>query len=124
MGSRARIMPVILFQGDQDTTVPPVNADQLLKQWQVTNDLADDGAANGSVPSTPTKTVNGQVPGGRSYTVRTYGDGHGGVSAEYWLVHGMTHAWSGGSTSQSYADPQGPDATAAMYAFFMAHPMR
>ncbi len=46
MGARARPMPFIAFQGDADTTVPPANADQLVQQWLLTNDLADDGAAN------------------------------------------------------------------------------
>ena len=30
MGAHARPLPVIAFQGDADTTVPPINADQLV----------------------------------------------------------------------------------------------
>ncbi|HEY6762050.1 MAG TPA: PHB depolymerase family esterase [Baekduia sp.] len=123
MGSRARVLPVIAFQGDADTTVPPINGTQLVQQWLTTDDLADDGAANGSIGTTAAKTTQGQVPNGRSYTVSDYDDSHGGEVLQYWLVHGMNHAWSGGSSSESYADPQGPDATSAMYQFFMAHPM-
>jgi hypothetical protein len=122
MASRARPMPFIAFEGDADTTVPPVNADQLVQQWLTTDDLADDGALNGSVPSTPAKTTQGQAAGGRSYTVRTYVDNHSAELAQYWVVHGMNHAWSGGDPSQSYADASGPDETAAMYAFFVSHP--
>jgi sarcosine oxidase gamma subunit len=122
MGSHARPMPFIAFEGDADTTVPPVNADQLVQQWLVTNDLADDGALNGSVPSAPAKTTRGQVPAGKSYTVRTYVDNGDSELAQYWIVHGMNHAWSGGDPSQSYADASGPDETAAMYAFFLSHP--
>jgi poly(hydroxyalkanoate) depolymerase family esterase len=123
MGSAARAMPVIAFQGDKDTTVPPINADQLIRQWQITDDLADDGAANGSVLSAPTKTVEGQVPNGRSYTMRSYSDRQGNELEQYWVVHGMTHAWSGGCPCESYADPGGPDESEAMYAFFTSHPM-
>jgi dienelactone hydrolase len=121
MGAHARPMPFIAFEGDGDTTVPPVNADQLVQQWLTTDDLADDGSLNGSVPGSPAKTSQGQVPGGRSYTLSTYNDGHGSELAQYWVVHGMNHAWSGGDGSQSYSDASGPDESAAMYAFFQSH---
>jgi poly(hydroxyalkanoate) depolymerase family esterase len=122
MGARARAIPFIAFAGDADKTVPKVNADQLVQQWLLTDDLADDGAANRSVSTFPSKTARGQVPGGRSYTVRTYLNKARGELAQYWLVHGMNHAWSGGDSSQSYSDPSGPNETAAMYAFFANHP--
>jgi poly(hydroxyalkanoate) depolymerase family esterase len=123
MGSHARPMPVILFEGDQDTTVPPVNADQIVQQWQVTDDLADDGAGNGSIPVHATSVKQGSVPGGHTYTVTEYADGQHKELLQSWLVHGMGHAWSGGCSCARYADPAGPDETGAMYAFFTAHPM-
>jgi poly(hydroxyalkanoate) depolymerase family esterase len=121
MASNARPMPFIAFQGDADTTVPPVNADQLVQQWLETADLADDGAVNRSVAQAPTKTTQGRASGGESYTLRSYVDNRQAELAQYWVVHGMKHAWSGGDPSQSYADPSGPDETAAMYAFFLGH---
>jgi poly(hydroxyalkanoate) depolymerase family esterase len=122
MGSRARPIPFIAFTGDADTTVPPINADQLVQQWLLTDDLADDGVADGSVPPVPANTTMGQAPGGESYTLSTYVDGSGAELAQYWIVHGMKHAWSGGDPAQPYSDPAGPDETAAMYAFFTSHP--
>jgi poly(hydroxyalkanoate) depolymerase family esterase len=122
MGSYARPMPFIAFQGDADGTVPPVNADQLVQQWLVTNDLADDGALNDSVPGESSNLAHGTSAGGRAYTVRSYVNRGGGALGEYWVVHGMAHAWSGGDASQPYADPSGPDETASMYAFFASHP--
>jgi poly(hydroxyalkanoate) depolymerase family esterase len=122
MGAHARPMPFIAFEGDADTTVPPVNADQLVQQWLVTDDLADDGSVNLSVPAIANATSGGQSPGGQSYTLRTYVDHSGGPLAEYWIVHGMGHAWSGGASGESYSDPSGPDETAAMYSFFASHP--
>jgi hypothetical protein len=121
MGSNARPMPFIAFEGDADTTVPPVNADQLIQQWLGTDDLADDGALNHSVAQAPAKTTRAQAPGGESYTVRSYIDNGKAELAQYWVVHGMNHAWSGGDPSQSFSDPKGPDETAAMYAFFVNH---
>ena len=122
MGSQARQVPFIVVQGDADTTVPPINSQQLVREDLVEADLADDGVENGSVPRTPTQVVQAQAPGGRSYTVSHYSDGHGHELGQYVVVHGMGHAWSGGDASQQYADPTGPDASAAMYAFFMSHP--
>jgi poly(hydroxyalkanoate) depolymerase family esterase len=122
MGAHARVMPVIVFQGEEDTTVPVINAQQLVEQWQATNDWADNGARDGSIPAAPSDIVKGAVPNGRSYTVAHYSDGHGGEFAQYWLVHGMGHAWSGGCSCETFSDPSGPDATAAMYDFFMSHP--
>jgi poly(hydroxyalkanoate) depolymerase family esterase len=122
MGPRARPMPFIAFQGDQDTTVPPANGDQLVQQWLLTDDLADDGAANGSVSSKAATTYSSFASAGRPYTVSTYKNNAQAELATYWLVHGMNHAWSGGDGSQPYSDPSGPDATTAMYEFFMRHP--
>jgi poly(hydroxyalkanoate) depolymerase family esterase len=124
MGASARPMPVIAFQGDKDTTVPPVNATQLIQQWQLTDDMADDDAANGSIAAAAVSSEDGQVPNGRSYTVQRFNDGAGKELIEYWLVHGMSHAWSGGCSCEQYSDPQGPDETAAMYDFFARHPMQ
>lgn len=122
MGTHARAMPFVVFQGDQDTTVPPINAGQIVRAGQVVADCADDGAENGSVPTAATQTVDGQVPGGHSYTTQHYSDGHGNELAQYWLVQGMGHAWSGGNAAESYADTAGPNESAAMYDFFMSHP--
>jgi poly(hydroxyalkanoate) depolymerase family esterase len=122
MGTRARPMPFVIFQGDKDTTVPPINAEQNVRANQVTADWADDGAQNGSVPTAPTRIVNGQVSGGRSYTINYYANGNGDELGQLWMVHGMGHAWSGGNPAQSYADPAGPNESAAMYDFFVSHP--
>jgi poly(hydroxyalkanoate) depolymerase family esterase len=124
MGSLARPVPFIVFQGDKDKTVPPENADQLVQSGQAIADWADDGARNSSIPARPSRTSAGWNQGGRSYTLRHYKDGHGHELAQYWMVHGMEHAWSGGDATQPYADPAGPDATAAMYDFFMDHAKR
>jgi poly(hydroxyalkanoate) depolymerase family esterase len=123
MGSHARPLPVVVFQGDKDTTVPPINAQQLVQQWQVTADWADDGAANRSVPRRARRTSSARASGGRTASVARYVDGRGHELVQRWLVRGMGHAWSGGCSCAAYADPSGPDATGAMYDFFMRHPM-
>jgi poly(hydroxyalkanoate) depolymerase family esterase len=121
MGSFARVMPAIVFQGDADDIVAPANAPLIVQEWQVTDNYVDDGAPTGAIPTASTSTVNGTSAGGQSYTITSYGNGAGGELIEYWLIHGMNHAWSGGSSTEQYADPSGPSETAAMWAFFSSH---
>ena len=111
-GERAEIVPTIVFHGDRDTTVHPRNGDRLLAHL--------DGGRNGS----SVKTRHGQVPGGYGYTRFAYHDADGRAIVERWSVHGLAHAWSGGSYPGSYTDPRGPDASAEMVRFFEQHRRR
>ncbi len=123
MGSFARVVPTIVFQGTSDSTVAPINGDQVIQQWMQTDHLASNNTYNASFNS-PSSTTNGQVPnGGRAYTTLTWNDTNGNEVEEYWKITGMGHAWSGGSNSGSFTDPQGPSATQAMYNFFMNYPL-
>jgi poly(hydroxyalkanoate) depolymerase family esterase len=121
-GESARIVPAIVFHGDRDKTVHPRNADRLLEHYcsaQLT------GSRDDASGSTPRGTVRqGQVPGGYAYTHATYRDAGGRAIAERWTVHGLGHAWSGGSSSGTYTDPKGPDASAEMVRFFNEHPQQ
>ena len=51
-------------------------------------------------------------------------DDNGLVRAEYWIVEGGGHAWSGGSTDGSFSDPLGPDASREMVRFFFEQEAR
>ena len=113
-GEHREILPTILFHGDGDTTVHPRNGECLLAH------LARGG--NGSSPRV--STSQGQVPGGYKYTRFTYRDAEGRDLVERWSVHGLGHAWSGGSYPGSYTDPRGPDASAEMVRFFEQHHKR
>jgi poly(hydroxyalkanoate) depolymerase family esterase len=116
MGSRGREVPVIVFQGDKDTVVAPVNGQQVVSQWAET-----DTRAGGAVGSKATTTATGTT-GGKSFTHTTYVDTQsGGTMLELYVVAGLAHAWSGGSTAGTFTDPNGPDATALMWAFFAKH---
>jgi poly(hydroxyalkanoate) depolymerase family esterase len=101
-------VPVIVFHGDRDGTVSPVNADRLIAA-RIGREPR--GAAG---PVTTAGTENG-----RRYTRRTHHDQRGTVIAEQWTVHGGSHAWSGGDSAGSYADPQGPNASREMLRFFL-----
>lgn len=121
MGSYKRRMPVIVFHGTSDGTVAPVNATQVVGQWAQTNDYVDDGSNNDSVNAAADSTTTGTVSGGRSYTRYVYNDRYGNGLIEYYKVNSMGHAWSGGSSSGSYTDPLGPNATRIMWNFFTSH---
>jgi poly(hydroxyalkanoate) depolymerase family esterase len=121
-GESARIVPAIVFHGDRDRTVHPRNADHLLEHYCPAKLTGSREEASGS---TPRGTVRqGQVAGGHAYTRATYRDVGGRAIAERWTVHGLGHAWSGGSSSGSYTDPRGPDASAEVVRFFNEHPQR
>jgi poly(hydroxyalkanoate) depolymerase family esterase len=104
----AKTIPLIVFHGDSDQIVAPVNVEGLLAQW---------GRMDAALVSTATL----RQAGGREYTRRVYPD-LGGVVAEKWTIHGAGHAWSGGSPQGSYTDPHGPDASAELVRFFNEQP--
>jgi poly(hydroxyalkanoate) depolymerase family esterase len=108
-GGAKQPVPTIVFHGDRDTTVNPVNGDQVIAQSKAGSDLRS--------------TVSrGQAPGGISYTRMVDCDDSGHPMLEHWVLHGAGHAWSGGSPAGSYTEPQGPDASREMIRFFLEHP--
>jgi hypothetical protein len=121
------------------------------RQWLGTDDLADDGTANGSVPSQPASTENVGFPpemgapgsgdpcvrnhqfpcaggalgiqGSYPYTVDHYNDRWGCPLVDLWSVHGLAHGYPGGDPAGTFTDPLGPDVTTAAYDFFLHHPL-
>src|ERR1700738_66906 len=110
-GEYRRIVPTIVFHGDQDKTVHPRNADQIIAQSR----------ANMTV-DLQTRVQHGRVPGGHAYSRTLHADASGRTVLGQWVIHGAGHAWSGGSPAGSYTDPLGPDATQEMLRFFLEHP--
>ena len=110
-GKAGTIVPTIVFHGDADRTVNPANGDQVIAQ------------AKGGASLTAT-VVNGKAPGGISYDLTVQTDGTGRSVLEQWVLHGVGHAWSGGSEAGSYTEPRGPDASREMVRFFRQHSPR
>jgi poly(hydroxyalkanoate) depolymerase family esterase len=104
-------VPAIVFHGDRDTTVHPVNGHEVIAQAKAGAELQP-------------KVIGGVSPNGRKYTVTVHADDSGRPMAEHWVLHGSGHAWSGGSAEGSYTDPHGPDASREMMRFFAHHRIR
>ncbi len=108
-GHAANRVPTIVFHGDSDTTVNPVNGDQVIARARPTANLQ-------------TTIEHGESARGVRYTRTRQTNGNGRSLLEHWVLHGVGHAWSGGSTAGSYTEPRGPDASRAMVEFFLQQP--
>ena len=121
MAWHARLMPVILFHGDQDQVIPYRCGDQALRQWVDTDNVVLEQQLRAAVLLRRAAVTQGAVPDGHSYTVTSYVDEQRCSVVQLWTIHGMGHAWSGGSSDPSvvhYTDPRGPSAAAASTTFF------
>jgi poly(hydroxyalkanoate) depolymerase family esterase len=102
------IVPTIVFHGDRDNTVHPVNGDHVVIQSRGGAELDE-------------VVTKGKSPDGTSYSRTILTDPHGRVALEHWVLHGLGHAWSGGSAKGSFTDPRGPNASREMVRFFLRH---
>jgi poly(hydroxyalkanoate) depolymerase family esterase len=94
--------PLIIFHGDQDHTVSPANAAQIITQCN-------------------TIGLRQLIQTNPAYTKTTYTDQQDRPTLEYWALHGAGHAWSGGSQAGTFTNPTGPDASTEMLRFFITH---
>jgi poly(hydroxyalkanoate) depolymerase family esterase len=106
---RRSAVRTIVFHGDRDMTVNSVNGDQVIAQSKSTVNLQ-------------ISVCQGQSSGGARCSRTVHTNGSGDEVLEQWVVHGLGHAWSGGSPAGSYTDARGPDASREMVRFFFRKP--
>ena len=109
----SRLMPTIVFHGDSDRTVHPLNAVAVLAQALRREGVSAKTAGILSAGPTP-------MPGGREVTLTTHRQHKRPSHAELWIVHGVGHAWTGGNSKGSFTDESGPDASREMLRFFLS----
>ena len=117
-----RIVPAIVFHGEEDRVVDVVNGHQALSQWAQTADYADDATDDDGVTDEPRDVLPGRAQGGYDYVRYIYEDPRGEAVMEKWIIEGLGHAWSGGDDEGSFTDSGGPDASGEMVRFFREHP--
>ena len=95
---------LLVIHGSADRVVAPSNGAEAVRLWAATE------SATASAPRT--------VQDGTRYaaTVTDYRCGDRLV-ATLFEVNGLGHAWSGGAAGQAFSDPEGPDASSAIWAF-------
>ena len=117
MGSYRREIPTLVFHGTSDLTVNPVNAHQTLSQWAQANDRAYDALDDNDVDDTADATATATAC--RSYTRYDYRNAQSGaVVMRKYMISGLGHRWSGGSSAGTYTDACGPDASSIIVSFF------
>ena len=146
MAEHARVVPGFFVAGSADYLINVAMSQGGARGWAAANDLADDGAANGSVspqPETEQRGFDQQPAPGTDLCIRNYNNpcpagalgvadypttidrfraADGTVVVESWLLHGLSHSYPGGARDAgTYTDPHGPSINRPMYEFFLAN---
>ena len=97
----------IVFHGEADRTVHPVNGELIV------------AAARAGLPAATEQTIQGRSAGGVAYKRTVIAGKRGAPHVEHWSLEGVGHAWSGGDPEGSYTNQHGPDASREMMRFFL-----
>jgi|GEM_PF-1628151 len=122
MGDRARRVPLLVVQGEEDDVVPLLVATRLVEHWTAVGDLVDDGLLNDSLDLVEETTTVPAEQGRHAYTHSTIVAPDGTSLVESYLVRDMGHAWPGPAADGLFTDRAGPDASAIVWDFAQRHP--
>lgn len=122
MGERARQVPLLVIQGEDDEVVPPLVATRLVAQWTAVGDLVDDGLLNDSLETVERTTAKPGDQDEHPYVRTTITTRDGATLVESYLVEEMGHVWPGPDGRGLFTDRAGPDASALVWDFARRHP--
>jgi poly(hydroxyalkanoate) depolymerase family esterase len=104
-------VPTLVIHGDDDSTVHPRNADQIVEQLRAFAQHL--GKSSGPLTESPELRV---LSTDRAYRQRDYLD-RKRILLRKIIVEGMGHAWSGGDERHPFNDGAGPDASRLIWDF-------
>jgi poly(hydroxyalkanoate) depolymerase family esterase len=122
MGDRARQVPLLVIQGEDDDVVVPLVATRLVEHWTSVGDLVDDGLLNDSLALVEQTSTVLASPGRHAYTHTAITTPNGTSVVESYLVRDMGHVWPGPAGDGLFTDHAGPDASAIVWEFARRHP--
>lgn len=111
-------VPALIIQGTADTTVAPVNATFLVRQFLLLNGLPLNELPPGA--ALPPAHHSATVQHAGRYVLVDY-RARGRLAARLVTIEGLGHAWSGGDAKLPYFDEREPDATRLICDFFRSH---
>jgi poly(hydroxyalkanoate) depolymerase family esterase len=109
------IVPTLVIHGESDTTVNPVNADQIVALLKARAESL--GPAAGELLSSDERRSES---GGLAYRQQDYLQ-RGRLVVRRLLVEGLGHAWSGGDPRYEFNDAAGPDASRLILDFALQY---
>lgn len=122
MGDRARRVPLLVVQGEDDEAVPPLVGSRLVAHWTAVNDLVDDGLLNNSLDLDEDTEAFPAGTDTHGYT-RTTLTADEKTIVESYFVYGMGHVWPGPAGDGLFTDHAGPDASRLVWNFAQRNPM-
>lgn len=122
MGDRARQVPLLVIQGEEDTVVPTIVGTRLVEHWTAVGDFIDDGLLNDSLRLVEETTTVPAEEGRYAYIHTAITTPNGSSLVELYLVEDMGHVWSGPAGAGLFTHHAGPDASAIVWDFAKGHP--